>query len=221
MILLIVRIFAVLLVSVAASAPQPPWSGLPMRTKTAHGIPGDPVNVGIEGSRAAILAAFKAIGWLQADKLSLRNDLKMAEAAVLRRPYPTAPVSRLYLFNRMQDFSVEHPLGNTIARRDHARFWDTGRVDPSTHLELWIGDASRDTGVEVLFRFHIPVGTTHHIDPNVDAERNLIAQEIKHAGLEMAVVTEPGIGPTTNGHNAGGDRFYTDGKVDVIVLNAA
>ena len=29
----------------------------------------------------------------------------------------------------------------------------------------------------------------------------------------------PGMGPTTNAHNAGGDRFFTDGMIDVGVLD--
>lgn len=216
--MLLTRMLATALIAGTMTAPAPPWTGLPVRTVTSAGVLGDPVNVSFEGTRSEILAAFKAIGWLPADKLSVRNDLHMAEAAVLHRPYPTAPVSRLYLFKRMQDLAVEHELGSTIARRDHARLWDTGRLDPATHLELWIGDAARDTGVEVLFRHHIPVGTTHHIGADVDAERDLIVQYLRHAGLVRAVVTEPGMGATTNGRNGAGDRFVTNGKAVVIVL---
>jgi hypothetical protein len=216
--MLIARILATLMIAAAAVTPAPPWSGLPMRPTTGSGVPGDPVNVAFEGSRAEILAALKAIGWLVADPLSVRNDLHMAQAAVSRHPYPTAPVSSLYLFKRMEDFAVEHELGSTISRRDHMRLWDTQRSDPSTHLELWIGDASRDIGVEVLYRHHLPVGTTHHIDPNLDAERSLIVGEMQKDGLVTSVVMEPGIGATSNGRNGGGDRFYTDGKVAVIVL---
>lgn len=209
----------VVVVTLLAVAPAPPWKGLPARTTTHGGVQGDPINVGIEGSRAALLAAFLKIGWVQADPLSLRNDLHLAEAAITHHLYPTAPVSRLYLFGRTQDLAVEHELGS-VSRRDHARFWDTHRIDPATHLELWIGDASRDIAVEVLRRHHLPIGTTHRIDPNVDAERALIVSALGHAGLVRGVVMEPGIGRTTNGRNGGGDRFFTDGRVAVIVLKA-
>jgi hypothetical protein len=176
------------------------------------------VNIALEGSRATILAAFAAIGWVPADPLSLRDDARLATDAVLHRSYPTAPVSRLYLFGRQEDFAVEHELGS-VARRDHARFWDTKRRDPTTHLELWIGDASRDSGIEVLRRHGIPVGTTHHIDPDLDAERTRIVQALRATGRVLAVVMEPGMGATTAGRNGGGDRFFTDGRVAVIVLN--
>lgn len=210
------RLWTIALVILAAS-PTPPWSGLPMRPATHSGVAGDPINVGIEGSRAALLTAFHKIGWVQADPLSAGHDIHLAEAALLHRLYPTAPVSRLYLFGRPEDLAVERELGS-VSRRDHARFWDTHRLDPVTHLELWIGDASRDVAVEVLRRHHIPIGTTHRIDPNVDAERDRIVSALRAAGLVRAVVMEPGIGRTENGRNGGGDRFFTDGRVAVIVL---
>jgi len=41
---------------------------------------------------------------------------------------------------------------------------------------------------------------------------------MRKAGLVTAVVMEPGIGRTANAENGGGDHFYTDGQVDVVVL---
>ncbi len=215
--MILARVIAFWLLALVATNPIPPWSGLPMRPAIRSGSPGDPVNIAFEGSRASILAAFRAIGWVPADPLSLRDDARLAVDAVLHHSYPTAPVSRLYLFGRQEDFAVEHELGS-VAKRDHARLWDTKRQDPGTHLELWIGDASRDSGIEVLRRHGIPIGTTHHIDPDLDAERTRIVQALQATGRVLAVVMEPGIGPTAHGRNGGGDRFYTDGKVAVIVL---
>jgi hypothetical protein len=40
------------------------------------------------------------------------------------------------------------------------------------------------------------------------------------AGLVAAVVRRPGIGPTPDGRNGGGDLFFTDGAVVVVVLAA-
>ena len=188
-----------------------------MRTATSSGVAGDPVNVAFEGSRAAILAAFSRAGWPQADPLSLKNDIRLAEAALDGHPYPKAPVSNLYLFDRAEDFAVEHEIGS-VAKRDHARFWYTGRTDPATHLDLWIGDASRDDGIKVLRKHGLPVGTTHHIDPDLDTERSRIVQLIRATGMVSTVIMEPGIGATRNAKNGGGDPFSTDGKVSLIVL---
>ena len=72
--------------------------------------------------------------------------------------------------------------------------------------------------IEILRRYHVPIGTTHHIDPDLDAERTLIVTALRRAGLVRAMVMEPGIGRTTNGRNASGDRFFTDGQVAVMIL---
>ncbi len=198
----------------------PPYKGLPVRTVTKKGVPGDPVNVAFEGSRDTILSDFHKIGWVEADPLSPRNDVRLAEDTIARRLYPAAPVSSLYLLGRKQDVAVEQELGST-ARRNHARLWDTGRSDPTSHLELWIGDASRDIGIEILRspKRRLPIGTTHHIDPNVDAERDLIQSSLRAKGVVATVVMEPGMGRTTNARNGGGDPFHTDGQVALIVLN--
>ena len=203
-----------------ATTPAPPWKDLPMRTRVKASPTarlGDPINIAFEGTQAGILAAFQKIGWVEADPLSPKHDAHLAEAAVMHRLYPKAPVSRLFLFGRMEDFAVEHELGS-VSRRDHARFWDAKRQDPQTHLELWLGDASRDVAIEVLRKKGIPAGTTHRIDPNLDAERSLIITDMRTAGLIADEVVEQGIVATTDGRNGSGDRFFTDGKVHVLVL---
>jgi hypothetical protein len=213
--------FAVFMV-IAATTPKPPWDDMPTRTATGSHLAGDPVNIGFEGSKAEIIAAFAKVGWVVADPLGVKNDARMAEAAVLRKHYYNAPVSHLYLFGRHEDFAVEHENGS-IAKRDHARFWDTKKQDSATHLELWIGDASRDISIKILFKrfLHIPVGTTHKIEADVDIERDHILKLLQGAGMVSTVVREPGMGPTKNGVNGGGDRFSTDGMVDIIVLKNA
>jgi len=193
------------------------WGGVPTRTRVKSGTPGDPVNIAFEGTQSQIMAAFEKIGWVKADPLSVRDDIRLAKAFLAHQSYPTAPVSNLYLFNRPEDIAVEHELGS-VSTRHHARFWDTGRQDAGTHMELWIGDCSEDTNVEPLRKHGIIVGTTHHIDPNLDRERDYIFALMKKAGVVSSLVIEPGMGRTTNGRNAGGDPFSTDGRVDLIIL---
>jgi len=193
------------------------WGGVPTRTRVKSGTPGDPVNIAFEGTQSQIMAAFEKIGWVKADPLSVRDDIRLAKAFLAHQSYPTAPVSNLYLFNRPEDIAVEHELGS-VSTRHHARFWDTGRQDAGTHMELWIGDCSEDTNVEPLRKHGIIVGTTHHIDPNLDRERDYIFALMKKASVISSLVIEPGMGRTTNGRNAGGDPFSTDGRVDLILL---
>jgi hypothetical protein len=203
-----------------ATVPAPPWDGLPMRTATRHGIPGDPVNLAFEGSKEALLAAFDTLGLQVADALGMRSDLRIAAAAVRHKSYATAPVSSLFLFGRAEDLAIEYELGS-VAQRHHARFWATGRQDPATQLDLWLGGVSTDIGIEALRRHHLPVGTTHRIDPDLDAARDILMSVLVEAGLVDAVVKRRGIGATSDGRNGGGDPFFTDGEVMVMVLKQA
>jgi hypothetical protein len=171
----------------------------------------------MEGTREELLAAFAAIGARPADPLSLRHDLHLAEAALHHGKYLSAPVSRLYLFGRVEDLAVETELGS-VSSRMHARLWETGRQDQATGRAVWLGAASLDIGIELLRLDHIPMGTTHRIDPDVDAVRDLLMVILSEAGLVAAVTRCPGIGPTTDGRNGGGDRFFTDGAVVVMVV---
>jgi hypothetical protein len=197
--------------------PAPPWDGLPVRTVTRSGVPGDPINLAVEGTRADLLAAFARIGARPADPLSLRDDLHLAEDAIRHGSYPTAPVSRLFLFDRVEDFAIETELGS-VASRLHARFWESGRQDGATGRTVWLGALSLDTGIELLRRDHIPVGTTHRIYPDLDAVRDLLMVVLSEAGLLEGTLRRPGIGPTPEGRNGGGDPFFTDGEVLVLIL---
>jgi hypothetical protein len=63
-------------------------------TETARGIPGDPINVGLIGTREDLLRAFHAAGWYPADPISLRSSVEIVGSVLLDRSYNAAPVSR-------------------------------------------------------------------------------------------------------------------------------
>jgi hypothetical protein len=157
---------------------------------------------------------------VKADSLSVEHDAHLAEAALHHGKYPAAPVSNLYLFGRSEDFAVEHER-ESVSSRDHARFWDTKRQDQNTHLEIWIGDCSRDIGIKIVHKNH-HVGTTHRIDGNLDAERALIVSEIQQTGRVSTVVMEPGMGPTKDAVNGEATECLpTEGRADRIEEVAA
>ena len=79
---------------------QKKLDGLPMVTVTAQGIPADPVNVGLVGSRNDILCAMREAGWVPADPITLRSSLEISDSVLLDRPYPSAPVSPLFYDGR-------------------------------------------------------------------------------------------------------------------------
>ena len=59
---------------------------LPSYTTTGDGLPGDPVNLALIGTRDQLKRAFAAAGWHQADRLSLSSSWRMALAFVLNNP---------------------------------------------------------------------------------------------------------------------------------------
>ena len=59
---------------------------------------------------------------------------------------------------------------------------------------------------------------THHIGPDIDAERDLLMQDLRNAGMADALFQISGIGPTLFGRNGGGDPYYTDGEIDFASL---
>ena len=80
---------------------------VPSFTTAADGLLADPVNLVLVGTLDQLRAAFAAIGWVEADKLTLASSWRMAKAFVLNRPYPAAPFSTLYLFGRGQDIGFQ------------------------------------------------------------------------------------------------------------------
>ena len=68
-------------------------AGRTMVTHTSQGIPGDPINVGLVGTRADVLCAMHAAGWYPADPITFRSSVEIVGSVILRRPYDDAPVS--------------------------------------------------------------------------------------------------------------------------------
>lgn len=188
--------------------------GRPMVTRTSAGIPGDPVNVGIIGSEREIVCAFNAAGWAAANPITLETSLRIIGSVALRRPYPAAPVSPLYYDGRREDLAFEKAEGGSADRRHHIRLWrvpDGG----AAQRPLWLGSASFDRGVG-FSRYTLQV--THHIAPDIDAERDYVAAQLAAVGMVDSVYEIAGVGPTLVGRNGGGDPYYTDGEALVAVL---
>jgi hypothetical protein len=193
---------------------EPGLASRPMVTTTADGIPGDPLNVGLVGSRAEILVALRRAGWYPADALTLKSDIEIAGAVLFDRPFRQAPVSPLFYEGRREDLAFEKPHGQSPDRRNHVRFWQTlaagGKGRP-----VWLGSATFDRGVELS---HYTGQVTHRISADVDAERDLLIADLAAARVLIETFQVTGAGPTLFGRNGGGDRYYTDGELTIGVL---
>ncbi len=189
-------------------------AALPMVTRTAQGIPGDPINVGLVGEQRDVLCAMNAAGWYPADPVTLRSSIEIAGSVLLDRPYRDAPVSPLFYLDRREDLAFEKPVGNSADHRNHVRFWKVLNQGEEKR-PVWLGDATFDKSVGVS---RYTGAITHHIDADIDAERMLLATDLETAGMVTAKYQVTGVGPTVAGRNGGGDLYYTDGEVWILRL---
>jgi hypothetical protein len=187
---------------------------LPMVTRTVQGIPGDPINVGLIGNEKEVLCAMNDAGWFPADPVTFRSSIEIAGSVLLDRAYHDAPVSPLLYLGRREDLAFEKPVGTSADHRHHVRFWkvlDKGQEQ----RPVWLGSATFDRSVGFS---HFTGAITHHIGPDIDAERQLLIADIEAAGMATAKYQVTGIGPTVAGVNGGGDHYYTDGEVWILRL---
>jgi hypothetical protein len=80
---------------------------------------------------------------------------------------------------------------------------------------VWLGSVTFDRGVGLS---HDTGQVTHHIAPNIDAERDLLMRDLGEAGMVQNFFQISGTGPTLFGRNGEGDPYYTDGEIDVATL---
>ncbi|HEX3727997.1 MAG TPA: LssY C-terminal domain-containing protein [Pirellulales bacterium] len=201
----------------ADGPPHPALADAPQRTNTLQGFPGDPINVAFVGTQDDLQRMMHAARWVPADPITLRNSLRIAVDTVAHRQYADAPISNLMLWGRKQDLSFEQPVGNSPKSRHHVRFWRSPAVDAQGR-PLWLGAAIFDTGVGVS---QINGHVTHHIDPDVDAERDKLAEDANQVGSLADIFWIDGFQETLAGSNGGGDPYRTDGRLLVGTIRAA
>ncbi len=189
------------------------------RTRTGDGLYGDPVNIAFYGSKKEIINSMKQADWHQAAELSFASSVKMTVSTLIKKSYPDAPVSSLYLFGRKQDMAFQQELNNNPHSRHHVRFWkvpDGWRL-PGGHDADWLAAASFDTNVGLSwFTFQI----THKIDENIDEERDHIIDTLKVAEQVASVELVENFTTAYHSRNGGGDMVKTDGTMPFIKLNS-
>jgi hypothetical protein len=192
---------------------HPALENMPGITYTADGIPGDPINVTLVGTKAEVIRIMLAAQWHPADPLTLRSCLEIAATTILERSYDDAPVSSLYFWGRKEDLAFEQPVGPDPRQRHHVRFWRSDKVDADGR-PAWVGAATYDKSVGLS---HTTGQITHHIAADLDAERDHLFRDLERTGdlAEMHDVND--FHKTREGRNGGGDPWHTDGKLYVGV----
>jgi hypothetical protein len=203
---------------------------VPRYTITGDGLPGDPVNLILRGTRAQLNAAFAVAGWCEADPLTLASSWRMVGAFVFKRPYPTAPFSTLYLYGRGQDVGFQKAIDNSPRRRHHVRFWALslerteamlGGIDfwlnedrPKDHAEVfWVGAGTKDTGFSLT---RLTFQVTHATDSDTNAERNFVIAKLKQCGMIDAVTIYR---PSERVPATPVNHYITDGEIAAARLS--
>ena len=192
---------------------HPDYSAVARVTQTSDGHPGDPINIALVGSEAELVRGMTAAGWSPADAITLESSLRIVLDSVLRRPDADAPVSNLFLFGRKQDLAFEQPVGGSPRQRHHVRYWRWDKQDEGR--PVWFGSATFDERVGLSYTTG---QVTHHIGPDVDAERDRIASELSRAGCSRGAEWIAGFHRVLDGRNGGGDPWRTDGRLAVVTL---
>jgi hypothetical protein len=184
----------------------------PLRTATGKNTPSDPTNLLFLGSRKQLLAAFGEAGWFEADDVTVKSALKVAQATVRQTGYTTAPASLLLLDGRPPDMLFQKSL-DTFAKRHHVRVWKLTQTYEGQ--EVWVGAATHD-----IATINSKAGTkwAHRIDPHVDRERDWVETDLLFAGTGTAYADLDRPAAPKKLSNATGDVIVTDGKISVVQL---
>ena len=182
-------------------------------TQTKTGLPGDPLNIALVGHEDDVIRTLLAAAWVPANELSMRSSVRIAVDTVIDKPDPNAPVSNLYLYGRKEDLAFEKPIGHSPRERHHVRFWRSDKTDHGR--PVWMGAATHDLGVELS---RTTGEVTHHISPEVDAERDLLLADLTQTRRVSDTRWIAGFHQLLQGRNGGGDRWHTDGRLPVVTL---
>ncbi len=194
-----------------------PTANSGLRTRTGAGIPGDPLNLALVGTKTELIAAMTQAGWHRADPLTLGSGIKIAGSVIFGWAYDTAPVSTLYYLSRAQDIAFEKPISLDADRRHHVRFWQMSSSGAGKPV-VWLGAASEDISIGLN---HLTGQFTHHISPDIDQERDGVIADLTASGGIGPATDIPGIGPVSHGRNGEDDRFFTEGLIRAAPLATA
>ena len=189
------------------------------RARTGEGLLSDPVNLAVIGSRAQLIAGMEKAGWKRADDLNAQTTYKMVRATLLRRSYPTAPVSSLFLFGGPQEITFQQEIDGSTSKRHHVRFWKTPDdwFLPGGRTADWLGAATYDSKVgfsAYTFQF------THKIGEHIDDERDYVVSTLRQSSKDIRVDMVKHFSTGYHTRNGGGDTIRTDGAMPFIHLSS-
>jgi undecaprenyl-diphosphatase len=183
---------------------------LPQYTETLLGKNQMPLDfMIIAKDDAQFIQAMQKAGWYLADQTDYASLALLAKSALIHERYPTAPLTPSFWDAKVQDLGFEKPVSTQRFRRKHrARFWRT-HLQASAQGRVYVGAVARDKSIKWL--------TTHVIDPDIDAEREFVFENLKNTGWILDYRKEQFVEPIL-GAETSNNRFFTDGRIYLITL---
>jgi hypothetical protein len=187
-------------------------NSLPLRTATPRGTASDLINFTFLGTEGALKSVFLRAGWLAAENLDIKTDVQTFFAVAYHHSYREGPVSSLTV-NGQKPALVFEKETNTFSKRHHIRIWQTGRTYRGT--PVWIGAGTHDIGIVFSRKART---FSHSVDPDIDAERQKIVNDLIFTGEVGAAGLIPRPRAPKTFQNATGDHLHTDGAIAAIRL---
>lgn len=184
---------------------------LPRQTESILGNLTEPLSLVILASdRESLERAFRNAGWTVPDPPKAQHLFQALADSVENRSNPTAPMTPSFWNGRVNDLAFEKPTDlNTVRERHHARFWESGYITQEK-MKIFLGTASLDQGIKWQ-------RLVHHIDPDLDRERDFLVRDLTGTGAanlsERLYLVDPAWGK-----NVAGDLFFTDGQIVVLSM---
>jgi LssY-like putative type I secretion system component LssY len=190
------------------------FSDIPRQVGDQQGRPGDMVNFALIGTKDQVEKAFQSAGWVTVDRTTADAVVHGLISTLSHDAYVEMPMSTLYLFGRPQDLSFARAAPLEVAAiRHHLRVWETTKVVDGK--PLWVGSATHDNGFEKDQRTG---GITHHIDPEIDKERDFVEKSFAAAGSVAGAAYVLPDNPLFSAKTATGESYSSDGRIVVMVL---
>jgi hypothetical protein len=179
---------------------------LPPRVLNGQGREGDMINLIFIAKEDDFQRVFARAGWVKVDKM---NVTLFWHLLWQRKHYVKLPMDNFYLYGRAQDYSYALPDPAAIlARRHHLRIWKTDHEINGN--PIWVGAATHDVAIKFERR---KLWMIHRIDPNVDAEREFIAENLTETHLVTQVEYLASTLPVFQAQTASGEAYHSDSRI--------
>ncbi|MGR5146917.1 LssY C-terminal domain-containing protein [Photobacterium alginatilyticum] len=136
-----------------------------------------PINIVVMGNTPQQLMS--ELGWIENETFS-RDDLTLSRyLKLLSKELP--PISDLYWNQQPQWYAYQ--LAGDLVNRKHIRWWYAGN-EVQSGKPIWVGAVSYDNELK-LAHYKGIITILHGIDPDIDIERDELAEKAKDSGWNV------------------------------------